>query len=463
MIKMIDDFKQIFLKKNETEEETLKYFELYKSYDLILHIGPPKSGTSALQNFFLKNRDYLRKKNIFYPVHGLDKNGISGGHSQLAIALMENRIEDAEKLFELWSSEAKMLKHTLLLSSESFFNIAKKMEPLLKNKKVLVVAYHRKISEYIVSVHNQLVKRHYSTQSLSNYVDSILSNSNATINLVNKSFSKIYEEWESMVDNENLIVRSYKKENFLDGKIEKDFINRIGLAFNGFILNNKKINISYTNDALELKRIINSVLDKTSIFNHRIDLSLQAYSEKQKRSIALLNDNSIDENLFLKLDFAFAKEEELIHDKYIKNSIFSQQIYNIKNGASSQIHIDTKSLQEVWTFLTQDEEIKMYLKAMTLQKLENSFINYSIFRLAEYFNIPNLENYEMHDYWFHQYQLTSMADGKYKEADFLRDIATLLLDRGDIENADKLISKALELRPNGPGIIKIKERIMELK
>lgn len=454
------NFKYTFFKKNKVKKDTLKHFELYKNYDLILHIGSPKSGTSALQNFFLKNRKELGKKNIFYPLHGKDKNGISGGHSQLAIALMENRINDAKDLFESWYSEAKYLKQILLLSSESFFNISKKMEPLFKNKKVLVVAYHREISEYIISVHNQLIKRHYSTQNLNHYVDSILSNSHITNNLVNKSFSKIYEEWKSIVGTENLIIRAYKKESFFDNKIEKDFINRIGLSFYGFVLSNKKINISYTNDALELKRMINCILDETSNLNHKIDLTLQGYSEQQKNTTI---NNTIDSSLLLKLQSAFADEEEIIQNTYIENSIKIKQINRIKNNTFPRKNIDTKSLKKVWIFLIKDKEIKMYLKRMVLKKLEAGFINYSIFRLAEFFDIPNLENYEIQYYWFNQNQLKNMTSDRYQKADFLRDIATLLLDRGDIKNADKIISKALELRPQGSVIINIKEQIMNFK
>lgn len=61
--------------------------------------------------------------------------------------------------------------------------------------------------------------------------------------------------------------------------------------------------------------------------------------------------------------------------------------------------------------------------------------------------------------WFNSNQLNHMIEGKYQEADFLRDIASLLLQRGDLHNADKLISRALELRPNGPRIKKVKEKL----
>ena len=64
--------------------------------------------------------------------------------------------------------------------------------------------------------------------------------------------------------------------------------------------------------------------------------------------------------------------------------------------------------------------------------------------------------------WFNQNQLESMLGKQYYKPDFLRDIAVLLRDKGDMGNAYKIISKALELRPQGPVIAKLKEEIGEL-
>jgi TfoX/Sxy family transcriptional regulator of competence genes len=64
--------------------------------------------------------------------------------------------------------------------------------------------------------------------------------------------------------------------------------------------------------------------------------------------------------------------------------------------------------------------------------------------------------------WFTQNQLNSMLKDQYQKPDFLRDIAVILRDKGDMENAYKLISKALELRPQGPVIQKLKKEIGEL-
>jgi len=64
--------------------------------------------------------------------------------------------------------------------------------------------------------------------------------------------------------------------------------------------------------------------------------------------------------------------------------------------------------------------------------------------------------------WFTQNQLNTMLKDQYKKPDFLRDIAVILRDRDDMENAYKVISKALELRPQGSAIVKLEEEIREI-
>ena len=51
--------------------------------ELILHVGAPKTGTSAVQRHFHAQADVLRRHGIHYPHHHLDANGVSGGHGDL--------------------------------------------------------------------------------------------------------------------------------------------------------------------------------------------------------------------------------------------------------------------------------------------------------------------------------------------------------------------------------------------
>jgi len=451
--------KKIFsniIKSSEDKSLDMITQQRYKEYDVILHIGAPKTGSSAIQNFLLKNRDVLLKKGIYYPRHALDKNGISGGHSLLAIALMEKRDEDAEKMFIDWYLHAQNLHKTLLISSESFFNIPELMQSILSDKKILVISYYRSPIEYIVSVHNQLIKRHYETKSLYAYIESFLDTTQNTSNLIVKSWINIYQKWEQLVGKENFIVRSYQKEAYYEGRIEKDLIHQLGIGFSDFKLDDIYINKSYTESALELKRLINYVLLKEHKLNHRIDLQLQNFSDKHLSSPLDLEEVLGDE-LYKKLISYTQELEETIVNRYVENFIYHQK--RVKRS-SKRLQKEISSIEEVFHYLCDDDlEIKTYLRDSTLIKLQSGILNFSVFRLAQLLEIPNLDEYEVKDHWFSPYQLKNMVERKYAEADFLRDIAKLLLERKDYVNAKNIIEKALTLRPKGSAILKLQEEI----
>jgi len=423
---------------------------LIQHYDIILHIGAPKTGSSALQKFLLQNRKLLSKYGLFYPEHELDKNGISGGHSKLAISLIGKKKEEANSLFRNWYQKSRKDNKTLLLSSESFFNISGYLQQFLANKKVLVIAYYRSPLDYVISVHNQLVKRHYETRTLRNYVSKLLELPQGTANLINKPWHTIYQEWEKLVGNENLRVRYYNEKHFYDNKIELDFIHQLGLDTGPFKTDKKRINTSYCDDALELKRMMNNVLEKDNALNHKIDLLLQKYSDQHPGSCKR-DGCPLDSALIQSLSSHFKLTEKIVHDKYLGFEPDSSIRY-VKSAEKAQL-----SLGEVAKHLMRNSDIKHYLRAQTIITLNSGFMNYSIFKFAELLEIEGLEEFEQEDLWFTERQISRMP--KYNLVEFLRDTSLLLYKRKDFVNAEKLINKALKIRPRGPAIIKLKKDI----
>lgn len=426
---------------------------IQENYDVVIHIGSPKAGTSAIQKFLLGNRKSLEKEGYYYPPHPINKNGVSGGNSILAIAFLENKIDKAKEIYSQWENEAKSSNKTLLISSESFFNIANKFKEIFSNKKVLVIAYQRDIIEYLLSVHNQLIKRHFSTLTFEDYIDSLMDKKLQTANLVNKSFSTIYEEWTDLVGSENLIIRPYSSNTFFENKIEFDLLNLLNLNNQNFKLNKKLTNISYTESALELKRMINNILDpEKKELNNNIDMLLQEYSDKnsiKKEKTIPLNEEKLN-----KLKLYIQDDQKNINNFYLKNT-FEEKKYFLKKNSYSFLELKT-----VLNYLLKDNKIKEYIYSETINKLKTRRnLTYSIYKLAELLDIEQLENYEniSEDFWFTQNQLNNMAEGKYKVPDFLRDISVILKDKSDIINAKKIIDKAFELRPNGTFIKKFKE------
>ena len=56
----------------------------YQDVELIknvyIHVGPPKTGTSAVQKWLNSNQRFLKENGIYYPSHNVDSNGVSSGN-----------------------------------------------------------------------------------------------------------------------------------------------------------------------------------------------------------------------------------------------------------------------------------------------------------------------------------------------------------------------------------------------
>ncbi|MCB1675625.1 MAG: hypothetical protein KDI01_05005, partial [Halioglobus sp.] len=67
---------------------------------IVIHAGPGKTGSSALQASLLANSDKLAEVEVLYPKHGLDKNSISTGHASELLTLSQSQSWelDADKI-----------------------------------------------------------------------------------------------------------------------------------------------------------------------------------------------------------------------------------------------------------------------------------------------------------------------------------------------------------------------------
>lgn len=415
-----------------------------QSLDVIIHIGAPKTGSSAIQDFLLDSKKQLEKYGFYYPLHGKDINNISGGHSNIGLSLINDEYEKAKKLYDTYLNEAKQRDCTLLLSAESFYNHASKFKKIVGQESIKVVVFQRDPLESLFSNYNQGVKRHFQIASWPNYCKKILAQKQTP-----SLSGYLVEEWQQLFSTENVIVQKYDKKSFAKTSIQEIFLDLIGMQkYHIETLKpekNRIVNKSYSIVALELKRILNYVLDKNNPKrNNEIDWYLQSYSDEKDESVMPYFE--LSKKLITNLEEKFDTKIDIA----LKNSFtVSKRLQNILKLTETI----KKEKPKLSSYIS--ECIRIYIEA-------NDFLSYDIRQLCGWFDIY-ISTVNEKLLWFHQNQLQNMATGKYEEADYLRDIATLLLDREDMQNADKIITRALTLRPKGPMIIKIKEQIMELK
>lgn len=240
---------------------------------IILHIGTPKSGTSALQNFLSNNTEVFNKNGFSYPSDlYAEKNEITMGNGRIIYEYaMESNIIGARKYLDTILQEYD--SDYIILSSEGFYFYPEFLFELMPD--ALVVVYFREQSETIVSSYGQRIKGNPSFQkTLPEYLDTILHGKE------NKMFTEYFlDKWKKYYN--DIILRPYDFNQFIEGTIFTDFLHTIGIStFKDFILPKKKINLSYTRNALEYKLLINRLMKPDDIkINQLIRNLLQQFSE----------------------------------------------------------------------------------------------------------------------------------------------------------------------------------------
>lgn len=246
--------------------------------DVLLHIGAPKCGSSAIQRFCISNREELLSHGFYYPEHPLDVNGVSGGHTQLAAPLVEGKTEEAGVTFRRLLGEAQARGACLLLSAEGLYGQQAAMAEFCKGLRVVILGFLRDPLEALLANHNQGIKRHMSTRRLIEVAPEILRR--PTGHLVGTPFLA----WADCFGDENCRFLPYRSPGSGGPMIEAEFLNALGLSqvapsmLEGL---SGQTNRSYVKSALELKRLLNTVLPDLPLQHaHKIDWCLQGYSDR---------------------------------------------------------------------------------------------------------------------------------------------------------------------------------------
>lgn len=132
--------------------------------ELTIHIGPHKTGTTAIQAAFSQSAAALRRQGVYYP----KRHWRQKAHHRLAFALKGKKMPggDAPDL----SAELEALCHTLseaegakvLISSEEFFTCPREGVARLRDAiagPVRIICFLRRPDDFLVSCYNQKIKQ----------------------------------------------------------------------------------------------------------------------------------------------------------------------------------------------------------------------------------------------------------------------------------------------------------------
>ena len=224
-----------------------------------LHIGAPKTGSTALQEFLSNNAAALQEQGYVYPRSGLRANGhhdiafLSGGGYPEWATPQSRGLED---LTTDLRNEIANTPHHVILSSENFYllrqpaEVGKLLTSLFPGGAVKVVVYLRRQDEAHLSWYNQAVKAQGFTGTIE---DSIRDNDTLW------NYAENLAHWTDVFGEENLIIRIYQNNELIDGDIRRDFCRLLQVTEAPLRFQSGRSNTALNRSLLEFQRTRNAL------------------------------------------------------------------------------------------------------------------------------------------------------------------------------------------------------------
>ena len=189
---------------------------------LYIHAGMGKTGTTSIQNMFHQHRNYFRKNGIFYPSTGttICHHDIASGYLEF-----ENQFwKIADNFIELLKREIETIKpKKCLLSSELFYflldrkEFAEVIKDIFNDYNIQIIVYIRRADKLLPSAYKQQVMgfRYRELNKKFQYVNHIekLAGIKAALG----------------IENSDIIIRPFEKQQFHQNNLLKDFLNIVGI------------------------------------------------------------------------------------------------------------------------------------------------------------------------------------------------------------------------------------------
>lgn len=243
---------------------------------LYLHIGTPKTGTTATQFFLNQNKEALAAHGIWFglmPYHYPEARQLRNAHFLVGSIYDDegNEIDRTPRVLEGLELVKTHFRDfdKVLLSDEGIWNARaerkKKLISLLgdfcqnNDIELKIIVYLRSQAEFAESLYKQRVKEF--SQRLEPW-DEFAKRAHKVFKLDYYKSVKKLEDW---VGSGNVIVRKYDRAHFYKDMVQADFLQTIGVEMDdSFVLadEDEEKNISLDNNTTEIKRILNTLQEK---------------------------------------------------------------------------------------------------------------------------------------------------------------------------------------------------------
>ena len=293
---------------------------------LYLHVGAGKTGTSSIQRFLYHNRQVLQEQGLYISDIGMKINKNAIVHHELA-----HHTISSDNIWEKWTGINNNNQKITLVSSEDFHSkmygsegkmYFKKIKNTLTKKKIKIIFYIRRHSQWLQSAYSQWVKSgNLLSETYSEFSKKYPKNTAQQV----IDFARIF-------DNVNMLVRPFEKESLVQGDLFKDFVSCLSLPWsNNYKIPAKNPNPRLSIDALELKRRINR-FGTSIISNEEINKLLFEYSQLKPQNYFFTHEiASVNEQLVIE------KECGPLYEKIAKDILKYSDGVLFKNDLVGQL------------------------------------------------------------------------------------------------------------------------------
>jgi hypothetical protein len=339
---------------------------------LIVHVGMPKTGTTAIQNFLYDNNEKLKQLGYCYPdlIKDMNEEGYrincrKEGRKKNGVPLSLFRrwdkwddINEANK--DAWETFEQILQkylsnYNVIISDEDLWSQGNNLELLRRLKHIsanlVIVVYLRRQDYAIESLWNQVVKRYgYLTKTFDEDKD-------RWINSRTLKYKENIEHLEEISGKENLRIGVFEKDK-LDGgsgDVVMDFlsicgINRKNVEWSRSDRDNERISGSL----LTVKLVMNKCLSKKDWLSGIIEEYFLDYISKREDSS---NEDYFSVSERKEILDRFSDDNTYISRKYLSDdNCFTSEIRECKQWVRN---INLEDVVAVFTHIALEQERKI--------------------------------------------------------------------------------------------------------
>lgn len=256
-----------------------------------LHIGMPKTGTTALQMFLPLNESVLSQKGFCYPLMPFEFENIGKRRNAHFLSLWTEKDSAPE-----WEQGFNAVKEALfdhdnvILSDENLWS-RQRLDDFWENvcsgfsdigADIKVIVYLRSQDDQVESNWNQKVKDKKTRMQISfaQFMEE------ERYYYMPFDYGEALDRISSYIGRDNLLVRVYEKQQFAGGSIFADFLEVLGLGFSEeYKLPEFTPNVRLPNSAVEIKRLINSAYEGEDIPDIYREIISRAFDMKHRLEI----------------------------------------------------------------------------------------------------------------------------------------------------------------------------------